>query len=76
MKRVKKPYQTLDDVPRGNYNLVILCLKHDRTDLAEKLLRKILARIADIKVFEVYLLVRKLQKEAGVYCGNTFSIAK
>ena len=62
----KKPYANIDAVPKDKWNLPILCLRQGRRDKAEELLRPILAKIEDIKVFEVFLLVRKLSIEAGV----------
>ena len=64
--RKAKQFKNIDAVPRDKWNLPILCLRQGRQDKAEQLLRPILAQIEDIKVFEVYLLVRKLSKEAGI----------
>lgn len=64
MKR--KPYKNIDAVPRDKWNLPILCLRQGRKDKAEELLQPILAKIHDIKVFEVFMLVRKLSIAAGI----------
>lgn len=64
MKR--KPYKTLDDVPHGKWNLIVLALKYGRTEMANRLAHGVLIQIKDIPQFEVFLLVRKLRALAGL----------
>lgn len=64
MKR--KPYRTLDDVPHGRWNLIVLALKYGEIALANKLAHNILIQIQVIPVFEVFMLKRKLRTLAGL----------
>jgi hypothetical protein len=61
-----KPYRTIDDVPLGKWNLIVIALKHNRKDLASKLFNEVLLKIKDIPQFEVFLLTRKLCQSAGI----------
>jgi len=64
MKR--KPYKTIDDIPRGYFNLVIICLRRGRKEKASELLHKQLIQVKDCPQYEVFLLCRKLMNQAGV----------
>lgn len=64
--KAKKPYKTLDDVPAGKWNLIVIALKYGKYTLANRLAHSILIQIKDIPQFEVFLLVRKLRALAGL----------
>jgi len=64
MKR--KPFNNIDAVPRSQWNLIIIALKHQKFELANRLLNETLVKIKDIPNFEVFLLKRKLCAEAGI----------
>jgi len=64
MKR--KPFNNIDAVPRSQWNLIIIALKHQKIELANRLLNETLVKIKDIPNFEVFLLKRKLCAEAGI----------
>ena len=64
MKR--KPFNNIDAVPRSQWNLIIIALKHKKFETANRLLNETLVKIKDIKDFEVFLLKRKLCAEAGI----------
>ena len=62
---MKKLYKSIDSVPLGKWNMIILAIKHDKKELADKLFNETLALIKDIKSFEVFMLKRKLLTEAA-----------
>ena len=64
MKR--KPFNNIDAVPRSQWNLIIIALKHQKFETANRLLNETLVKIKDIPNFEVFLLKRKLCAEAGI----------
>ena len=64
--KTKKPYKTLNDVPHGKWNLIVLALKYGKYDVANRLAHSILIQIKDIPVFEVFMLKRKLRALAGL----------
>jgi len=62
----KKPYKTIDNVPLGKWNLIVLAVKHNRLAMADKMFNEVLACIKDIPVFEVFMLKRKIRALAGL----------
>lgn len=64
--KAKKPYKTLNDVPHGKWNLIVIALKYGKYALANRLAHSILIQIKDIPVFEVFMLKRKLRALAGL----------
>jgi hypothetical protein len=64
--RPRKPYKTLDEVPLGRWNLIVICLRRGYKHKAGQMLDETLAKVKDIPVFEAFQLAQKLMKEAGV----------
>ena len=64
--KTKKLYKTLNDVPHGKWNLIVIALKYGKYDVANRLAHSILIQIKDIPVFEVFMLKRKLREKAGL----------
>lgn len=62
---MKKLYKNIDSVPLGKWNMIILAIKYDKKELADKLFNAILPLIKDLKSFEVFMLKRKLLSEAA-----------
>jgi hypothetical protein len=64
----RKPYRTIDDVPVGHMDLIVLCIKRKRLDIAERLARSLFGQIQEMPVYQMYQLRTKWFQLAAVPC--------